>query len=231
MKGIKLGETLSNLQFEHGNFKKTLTYEVTAPDGRVYKVISPERAAEEAIVNYLKEQEPSAQQWTSTKPFGVKEIEISDSKTIVKFPADMSDDSIKKVLRQQFPPTTRTTAPTVRDAKIIGKFDFNYYIADNGVIIYENDSKAQRLAWNCPANPFDDLTYFHLIQCNANSKDVLSAYGEKKVAIFCSDSDVETRLYEIKSKNIRLLLRNNRVKRIEFSLKPFPVSKTFNKPC
>jgi hypothetical protein len=40
----------------------------------------------------------------------MKEIELPDG-TIAEFPADMSDDSIKQVLRQKFPPTRQQQAP------------------------------------------------------------------------------------------------------------------------
>jgi hypothetical protein len=184
MKGIRLGETLANLQFERGKFWQLKEHELV------------------------------------TKKANFKEVELPNGITI-EFPSDMSDENIKQALRKKY-------FHEMDDAK-------NIYLTDNKVLIYEKDGKAERLAWECRTEPLnassDDATYFHFIQCGNSANDVIKAYGQKDVAIFCSDSDVETRLYDIASRNIRLWLTKNKIQRIEFSTQPFPPSEEFNKPC
>jgi hypothetical protein len=59
----------------------------------------------------------------------------------------------------------------------------------------------------------------------------MQAYGQNNVTVLCSNTDVETRLYDITSKNIRLWLTKNAVQRIAFSTQPFAPSETFKKRC
>jgi hypothetical protein len=59
----------------------------------------------------------------------------------------------------------------------------------------------------------------------------MQAYGQNNVTVLCSNTDVETRLYDITGKNIRLWLTKNAVQRIEFSTQPFAPSETFKKRC
>ena len=107
----------------------------------------------------------------------------------------------------------------------------NIYITDNNVIIHEKEGRAERLDYDCETPPTDPETYFHKIQCGNTASDVMQAYGQNNVTVLCSDTDVETRLYDITGKNIRLWLTKNAVQRIEFSTQPFPPSETFNKRC
>jgi hypothetical protein len=59
----------------------------------------------------------------------------------------------------------------------------------------------------------------------------MQAYGQNNVTVLCSDTHVETRLYDITGKNIRLWLSKNAVQRIAFSTQPFSPSETFNQRC
>jgi hypothetical protein len=180
MMGIRLDETLANLQFERGKFWEFKEHELV------------------------------------TNKANFKEVALPNGITI-EFPSDMSNENIKQVLRKQYFNERDDTK--------------NIYITDNNVIIYEKDGRAERLAYDCPAKPTDPATYFHLIQCGNNANDVIKAYGQQDIAVFCSKTDVETRLYEIASRNIRLWLTKNTIQRIEFSTQPFPPLETFNKRC
>jgi hypothetical protein len=106
-----------------------------------------------------------------------------------------------------------------------------YYITDTNVIISEKEGRAERLEYDCETPPTDPARYFHKIQCGNTASDVMQAYGQNNVTVLCSDTDVETRLYDITGKNIRLWLTKNAVQRIEFSTQPFAPSETFNKRC
>jgi hypothetical protein len=180
MMGIRLGETLANLQFERGKFWQLKEHELV------------------------------------TNKANFKEVELPNGITI-EFPNDMSDDNIKHVLRKKY-------FNEMDDAK-------NIYITDTNVIISEKEGRAERLAYDCSNAPTDPATYFHKIQCGSTASDVMQAYGQNNVTVLCSDTDVETRLYDITGKNIRLWLTKNTVQRIEFSTQPFPPSETFKKRC
>jgi hypothetical protein len=180
MMGIRLGETLANLQFERGKFWN-------------FK--------ESALL---------------TTQVNNKAIKLHNGVTI-RFPNDMSDDNIKQVLRKKY-------FNEMDDAK-------NIYITDTNVIIHEKDGRAERLDYDCKTPPTDPETYFHKIQCGNTASDVMQAYGQNNVTVLCSDTDVETRLYDITGKNIRLWLTKNAVQRIEFSTQPFSPSETFKKRC
>ena len=145
-----------------------------------------------------------------------KAIKLHNGVTI-EFPNDMSDDNIKHVLRKKY-------FNEMDDEK-------NIYITDTNVIIHEKEGRAERLAYDCRNAPTDPATYFHKIQCGSTASDVMQAYGQNNVTVLCSDTDVETRLYDITGKNIRLWLTKNTVQRIEFSTQPFPPSGTFKKRC
>ena len=117
-------------------------------------------------------------------------------------------------------------------AKLFGiKHIVGYYITDTNVIISEKEGRAEQLSYDCRNAPTDPATYFHKIQCGSTASDVMQAYGQNNVTVLCSDTDVETRLYDITGKNIRLWLTKNAVQRIEFSTQPFPPSETFKKRC
>ena len=105
----------------------------------------------------------------------------------------------------------------------------NIYITDNNVIISEKEGRAEQLAYNCSNTPDDPATYFHKIQCGSTASDVMQAYGQNNVTVLCSDTIVETRLFDITGKNIRLWLTKNAVQRIKFSTQPFPPSENFEK--
>ena len=107
----------------------------------------------------------------------------------------------------------------------------NIYITDTNVIIHEKEGRAEQLSYDCRNAPTDPATYFHKIQCGSTASDVMQAYGQNNVTVLCSDTNVETRLYDITGKNIRLWLTKNAVQRIEFSTQPFPPSETFKKQC
>ena len=132
---------------------------------------------------------------------------------------------------------TKKTYPQLRQQPIQQKnttftiLDSNIYTTDNNVIIYEKEGRAERLEYNCETPPTDPARYFHKIQCGNTASDVMQAYGQNNVTVLCSDTDVETRLYDITGKNIRLWLTKNAVQRIEFSTQPFPPSETFKKRC
>jgi hypothetical protein len=145
-----------------------------------------------------------------------KAIKLHNGVTI-RFPNDMSDDNIKQALREKY-------FNEMDPAKKI-------YITDTNVIISEKEGRAERLAYDCRNAPTDPATYFHKIQCGNTASDVMQAYGQNNVTVLCSDTDVETRLYDITGKNIRLWLTKNAVQRIEFSTQPFAPSETFKKRC
>jgi hypothetical protein len=145
-----------------------------------------------------------------------KEAELPNGVTL-GFPNDMSDDNIKQVLRKKY-------FNEMDDAK-------NIYITDTNVIIHEKEGRAERLDYDCETPPTDPARYFHKIQCGNTASDVMQAYGQNNVTVLCSDTDVETRLYDITGKNIRLWLTKNAVQRIEFSTQPFAPSETFKKRC
>ena len=165
MKGIRLGETLANLQFERGKFQKF---------------------------------EPKIDYDAIAKKYGG--VIVSKTETQPKY------------------------LDTIDNPKTI-------YITDTNVIIYEKEGRAERLEYNCETPPTDPATYFHKIQCGSTASDVMQAYGQNNVTVLCSDTIVETRLYDITGKNIRLWLTKNAVQRIEFSTQPFPPSETFKKRC
>jgi len=108
---------------------------------------------------------------------------------------------------------------------------FKLYETETNVIIWEKNGKAEVLSYECPSNFFDNLNYFHFVRCNEGTKDIFSNYGETNVDIFCEERDVGTRLYEVKSKNIRFYLSKDRINYIAFSSSPFSKSKEFGKKC
>ena len=182
MMGIRLGETLANLQFERGKFKTI--QRVKAPNGQILLIHSPEGATEKEIISFT----------------------------------EKTYEQLQKPMQQQ-----KNLSFTILDS--------NIYITDTNVIISEKEGRAERLAYDCRNAPTDPATYFHKIQCGSTASDVMQAYGQNNVTVLCSDTDVETRLYDITGKNIRLWLTKNAVQRIEFSTQPFPPSETFKKRC
>jgi len=81
------------------------------------------------------------------------------------------------------------------------------------------------------SNPFEDLTYFHKIQCGVSSDQVFQAYKKNEIRIVCTNPPEEMRLYDISSKRIRLWLQENRVTNIEFSTVPVTEHHKFSKLC
>ena len=184
MMGIRLGETLANLQFERGKFYK-IPIAVNKQTG---------------VALYLDNGE-----WKSARvaehPSGRKVV--FNGHDWVPFDSQQNEGE-----------NTNAT-----------------YITDTNVIISEKEGRAEGLAYDCSNAPTDPATYFHKIQCGSTASDVMQAYGQNNVTVLCSDTEVETRLYDITGKNIRLWLTKNAVQRIEFSTQPFPPSETFKKRC
>jgi len=108
---------------------------------------------------------------------------------------------------------------------------YRIFAASNRVLIYEKSGIAERLRWNCPSNPFEDLSYFHKIRCGNSSDQIFQAYKKNEIRILCGDGPDPMRLYDISSKRIRLWLRENQVIYIEFSTIPVTEHHAFNKLC
>ena len=142
-------------------------------------------------------------------------------------PEKATEEEIIKYVKEHVPSIQQEASANLFGIKSI----VGYYITDNNVSIYEKEGRAERLAYDCRNAPTDPATYFHKIQCGNTASDVMQAYGQNNVTVLCSDTDVETRLYDITGKNIRLWLTKNAVQRIEFSTQPFSPSETFNKHC
>ena len=142
-------------------------------------------------------------------------------------PEKATEEEIIKYVKEHVPSIQQEASANLFGIKSI----VGYYITDNNVSIYEKEGRAERLEYNCETPPTDPATYFHKIQCGSTASDVMQAYGQNNVTVLCSDTDVETRLYDIAGKNIRLWLTKNAVQRIEFSTQPFPPSETFKKRC
>jgi len=153
LNGVKLGETLWNLQFEHGAFRKSQTNSAIFFD----------------------------------------ELDLEDEKN----------------------------------------WNYQKYFSDEKrITILTKGQTAEIISYNCPStNPLEDPTYHHLIRCGDDTAAVFRAYGKKEVSIFCSDEDVEWRLYEIKNRNIRFYLRRDKVRGIVFSDQPFSSPKRFRNKC
>jgi hypothetical protein len=142
-------------------------------------------------------------------------------------PEKATEEEIIKYVKEHVPSIQQEASANLFGIKSI----VGYYITDNNVSIYEKEGRAERLEYNCETPPTDPARYFHKIQCGNTASDVMQAYGQNNVTVLCSDTDVETRLYDITGKNIRLWLTKNAVQRIEFSTQPFSPSETFKKRC
>ena len=142
-------------------------------------------------------------------------------------PEKATEEEIIKYVKKHDPSVQQEASANLFGIKSI----VGYYITDTNVIISEKEGRAERLEYNCETPPTDPARYFHKIQCGNTASDVMQAYGQNNVTVLCSDTDVETRLYNISGKNIRLWLTKNAVQRIEFSTQPFSPSETFNKHC
>jgi hypothetical protein len=142
-------------------------------------------------------------------------------------PEKATEEEIIKYVKEHVPSIQQEASANLFGIKSI----VGYYITDNNVIIHEKEGRAERLEYNCETPPTDPARYFHKIQCGNTASDVMQAYGQNNVTVLCSDTIVETRLYDITGKNIRLWLTKNAVQRIEFSTQPFPPSETFKKRC